>query len=229
MTDFTPRIDIRNLYDLFDMPVTEADCGKMCASHNSSGEPFCCDINQAVPAAWIQEWQYLQEQPQMWQTWNGKDGGVTPDEAEDLIASTPEHMCLLSCMGIAQCQRKYRAMSCRQFPFFPYINSRGEFLGLAYYWNFENTCWVLSHLDQVTAAYRKAFVQVYDQILAVWDAEFESYAICSEDAREYFAEQERRILLLHRYGGFYMIDSLTERMEAVNPEQLPRFGPYSNI
>ena len=50
---------------------------------------------------------------------------------------------MLACLGPAHCQRPFRAVSCRQFPFFPYISSSLRFIGLAHEWEFENTCWVM--------------------------------------------------------------------------------------
>jgi hypothetical protein len=44
--------DIRSLYDGFHSAIADLDCGKKCAPHNPSGKPFCCDICQALPAAY---------------------------------------------------------------------------------------------------------------------------------------------------------------------------------
>ena len=52
-------VDIRSLYDGFNSPIAKRDCGKKCAPYNTSGKPFCCDICQAVPAAYKSEWNYL--------------------------------------------------------------------------------------------------------------------------------------------------------------------------
>ena len=51
IADLEPA-DIRSLYDGFNYPIAEPDCGKKCAPYNPSGKPFCCDICQAVPAAY---------------------------------------------------------------------------------------------------------------------------------------------------------------------------------
>lgn len=234
-----PKINIRELYDRFDAPVTPFDCGQKCAPHNPSGKPFCCDICQAVPAAYYQEWEYLQPRTDLWHEWRGDEcsaepvGSADPAPAselihpDDLLAETPEHMLLLACKGPAHCQREYRAMSCRQFPFFPYITSQGDFIGLAYEWEFEPVCWVISNLGAVTDAYREEFVQVYDALFGGWPEEFESYAIKSEQMRLHFAALKRRIPLLHRSGSFYLLSPGSERLQRVPVERLPRFGPYA--
>lgn len=226
MTNFIPRINFRHLYDCFDVPVTEIDCGKMCAPHNPSGKPFCCDICHAVPVAYTNEWKFLEQGTDLWREWRGDKCANDPGDPADLRAQTPAHMLLLACKGPDLCQRPFRSMSCRQFPFIPYISSNDRFLGLAYEWRFEEACWVVSNLSAVTDAFRQAFVRVYDDLLAVWPDEYESYVACSEEMREYFAEKKRRIPLLHRAGGFYLISPESERMARVNPDQFRQFGPY---
>jgi hypothetical protein len=135
-------------------------------------------------------------------------------------------MVLLACQGAEHCQRKFRAVSCRQFPFFPYVTSDYRFIGLAYEWAFESTCWVISHLELVSASYRKEFVSLYDDLFSFIPGDFESYAIHSEEMRTSFAEQKRRIPILHRNGGYYLLSPLSERLLRIQPEQLSRFGVY---
>lgn len=224
--DTPPSLDFRPLYDRFDAPLTGIDCGTKCASHNPSGKPFCCDICQAVPAAYRQEWDYLRLNTDLWHIWRGDECLHDSTDPEELRAETPVHMLLLACQGPSHCQRPFRALSCRQFPFFPYISTDYHFIGLAYEWIFEPTCWVISNLGRVTDAYRAEFIRTYDKLFAQWQAEFDSYAILSDQAREYFASQRRRIPLLHRNGGYYRISPYSERMQCLPPERLPRFGPY---
>jgi hypothetical protein len=121
-------------------------------------------------------------------------------------------MLLLACKGPALCQREYRALSCRQFPFFPYITSTGRFIGLACEWEYEHICWVLNNLREVTPAYRNEFVSLYDRLFAVWEDEFEAYAIHSENLRAHYANRKHRFPLLHRNGGNYLVSPVSERL-----------------
>ncbi len=226
MAKFTPRLNLRQIYDRFDAPVTAFDCGKKCAPHNPSGKPFCCDICQAIPAAYQQEWEYLRQNTDLWHAWRGDECPEDPDDPAELLEETPEHMLLLACQGPAHCQRAFRAVSCRQFPFFPYVSSDYRFLGLAYEWEFEPVCWAISNLSAVTDTYRQEFIQTYDMLFALWQEEFESYAIRSEEMRAHFAAQKRRIPLLHRNGRDYLISPGSERLRRASPDQFRRFGPY---
>jgi hypothetical protein len=135
-------------------------------------------------------------------------------------------MLLLACKGPEHCVRRFRAMSCREFPFFPYITSDYRFIGLAYDWSFEPTCWVISHLGTVTEDYRREFVQAYDDLFSLWPEELDSYAALSEAMRDQFEGQHRRIPLLHRNGGSYLISPESEGLRRTLPERFPRFGPY---
>jgi hypothetical protein len=224
--DLTPE-HIRSLYEGFSSPIAELDCGKKCAPHNPSGKPFCCDICHAVPAAYKSEWRYLEPNTDLWHKWRGDEcGGTTRKAASGLKADTPKNMVLLACLGPSQCQRDFRALSCRQFPFFPYVTSNYRFIGLAYEWQFENTCWVISNLAQVTQKYREEFVHTYDRLFALFQEEFEQYAYHSELLRKQFAAQKKRFPVLHRNGKTYLVSPATERMKRVDPDHLPRFGAY---
>ncbi len=226
MSNRVPQLNILSLYDRFRVPVTALDCGLKCAPHNPSGKPFCCDICQAVPAVYDQEWEFLRQNTDLWHAWRGNECNEEPVNPAVLQAETPEHMLLAACRGPAQCQREYRAISCRQFPFFPYISSDDRFIGLAYEWAFEPVCWVISNLGAVTQAYRREFIQGYDEILALWPDDHESYTNLSEDMRQHFASQKRRIPILHRNGGSYLLSPTSERLRRVDPDRFPRFGPY---
>lgn len=215
MPDFDhqePKLHIRGLYNLFHSPVTEFDCGTKCAPNNPNGIPFCCDICQAVPAAYHQEWTYLKQNTDLWHVWRGDECTSDPEDPSRLLDETPPHMLLLACLGPARCQRDFRAMSCRQFPFFPYITSGGTFLGLACEWEFEKTCWVIQNLHTVLPAFRQEFVRVYDALFEVWEAEYESYWTRSEEIRAAYAAQKRRFPLLHRNGRNYLVSPRSERL-----------------
>lgn len=219
--------DVRDMYDDFSSSIASLDCGKKCASHNPSGKPFCCDTCHAVPAVYKSEWKYLEHNTNLWHEWRGDEcGDLTAKEITSIRSSTPRDMVLLACLGPSQCQREFRSLSCRQFPFFPYVTSDYRFVGLAYEWEFESQCWVIGNLSRVKRKYREKFVQTYDWLFSMFQTEFENYAFHSEQLRAEFAKRKRRIPLLHRNGKTYLISPLNERMSLVSPEELPKFKPY---
>jgi hypothetical protein len=220
-----PFEDIRRLYDRFNATVTGLDCGEKCAPFNPNGKPLCCDICHAVPAVYAAEWNYLQKNTDLWHPWRG-DECAHPEDTSRLQSETPDGMVLLACKGPALCQRNYRALSCRQFPFFPYVTEDYRFLGLTYEWEFEDPCWVISNLSRVTSTYRRQFIGFHDALFAQRQEIFDSYAIHSRRMREIYVDKRRRIPLLHRNDGFYLISPKSQRLKRVPADRLPRFGPY---
>ena len=219
--------DFREVYDSFDSSIAVLDCGKKCAPHNPGSKPFCCDICHAVPAAYKSEWEFLKRNTDLWHRWRRDEcGELSQKEKAKIESSTPAEMVLLACLGPSHCQRDFRALSCRQFPFFPYVTSDYRFVGLVYEWEFESKCWVISNLSRVTRKYREEFVCTYDHLFALFQDEFENYAFHSSRMRMEFVRRRRRIPLLHRNGKEYLISPSSERMRLSLPEKLPGFAPY---
>lgn len=223
-----PQMDFFKLYKTFHAPISDLDCGKKCASHNSNGVPFCCDICHAIPAAYNSEWEHLKKHTDLWHLWE-KDDCVSETSTQEVsIDNLPENMVLLTCKGVKHCQRPYRAISCRQFPFFPYVTADFRFIGLAYEWEFENQCWVISHLDQVSKIYRQEFTQTFDEIFNLWPEEMESYAVKSEEMRAVFIQKRYRIPILHRNGKNYLLSPRNENIRITSTKNFRVFNPYRN-
>ena len=214
------------VYHSFHAPISNLDCGKKCASFNPNGIPFCCDICHAIPAAYDSEWEYLQKRTDLWHLWKKEDCQSDKGTQEQVIEDLPDNMLLLACKGVQYCQRNYRAISCRQFPFFPYVSEDFRFIGLAYEWEFENQCWVISHLEQVSNAYRQEFVLTFDEIFNLWPEEMESYAIKSEEMREVFEQKRQRIPILHRNGKNYLLSPRNENLRISSVSKFRKFNPY---
>ena len=222
--------DVRALYDGFDAPIAALDCGKKCTPHNPSGKPFCCDICHAVPAAYTSEWDYMSGTTDLWHRYRGDECASAPDpEPAGPVTdkNLPSGMIPLACLGPSLCQRPNRVLSCRAFPFFPYISSDSRILGLAVEWEFESVCWVISNLSQVTDEYRATFLQTFDHLLALFDDVFDNYTYHSERLRAHYASKRKRFPLLHRNGGAYLVSPASERMRRVEPSQLPKYGFYT--
>ncbi len=213
---------IENIYARFDAPITKFDCGSKCSPYNERGVPFCCDTLHAVPNAYQAEWQYLQDNTDLWHLWLDDD----QEETARLLTETPDGMLLIECLGHQQCQRSYRSLTCRAFPFFPYIDSSNRFLGLSYYWEYEERCWVISHLDVVTPDYRDQFMGAYDHIFTIEPEELQNFGYHSQVMRQKFIEFQRLIPLIHHDGNAYLVNPEDEGLHPVDVGSLPKFGPY---
>ena len=225
MSPRIPSIDFRAASTRFNLPVVSFDCEHAAAPHNPSGKPFCCDICQAVPSAYHQEWRFLKANTDLWHIWRGDECLANPEDPQALAAETPDTMRLLACLGPAHCQREYRSLSCRQFPFFPYLTPEYAFLGLAYNWEFEDSCWVISNLGLVSPDYWASFVRFYDDFFSIWPHELEHYANRSEEMREVL-RPEPQYPILHREGGYYLLRPINGRLRSIDAARLPSYGVY---
>lgn len=210
------------LYTRFDEPVTDVDCGLKCAPYNERGVPFCCDPNHAIPTAYQEEWAYLQAHTDLWRLWQHTD----PRETQRLWAETPQYQVPIVCQGVAFCQRAFRSLVCRAFPFFPYISRQNELWGLTYYWQYEDRCWVINHLHRVRPQFVQAALEAYRILFRWYPQERENFAHHSQVMRRIFGRQGREIPLLHRDGRVYLVHPREETLRRVDPHQLPRHGFY---
>ena len=222
--------EIRKMYDDLSAEMTLIDCGRRCAPHNVGGKPFCCDIEIAVPTIFDEEWEFLKANTDLWFPWKWDrkrdDLEEARQEYEELLQETPDRMNLLECLGPEKCQREYRSFTCRQFPFFPYLNSDGEMLGLAYYEEYEEYCWVISNLDQVRPEYIFSFLKTFDTIFERVPDEKNNYQYHSMRMRDIYKKKRRAIPLLHRNGFSYKITPGNERMRRVPSNGFSKFGVY---
>ena len=221
-TSISTDLNFREIYSGFSAPIAHVDCGQYCAPYNELGVPFCCDIRHAVPTAYLAEWNYLRSSTDLWNIWHPDDEEL----ANELTQQTPSGQVLIACQGHEHCQRDFRSMTCRAFPFFPYITRQGKFIGLAYYWQYEDRCWVISHLDTVQPEFLKEFTAVYDGILSNMPEERDAFRSFSITMRRVFGRKHRAITLLHRNGNLYKISPGSGRMRKTAALRLAKYGPY---
>jgi hypothetical protein len=214
--------DFAAVYEHFQAPIAALNCGEKCAPYNEHGVPFCCDTKHAVPTAYQAEWNYLKGNTDLWHLWHSDD----PAESQQLQAQTPTGQVLIACQGYERCQRGFRSITCRSFPFFPYIDREGRFIGMSYYWDYEDRCWVISNLRIVSKQYRVEFIAAYDELFRRMPEELDNFQYHSAMMRRIFSRRKRAIPLLHRNGDVYKITPRNGRMRSVAIEKLPRFGPY---
>ncbi|NQS91801.1 MAG: hypothetical protein HQ574_05270 [Chloroflexi bacterium] len=224
MNNSPDRVSFRSLYQGFSLPLTRIDCGKKCGPFNDYGVPVCCDIQLLVPAAYDLEWRYLQDETDLWQLW------VDPEQNKnDLQNQVQVGQVLLACQGHQHCQRDYRTLTCRAFPFYPYLDSRGLFSGLAYYQEFREQCWIISNLDQVTQEYKNEFQTTFEKIFQLDPDSRENYQSYSQYVREEAALKGEKIILLDFSEGIFQVDPESEKLQKVDFDELDSFGPFGII
>lgn len=216
----TPAL-YKQIYDGFQAPISRFDCGQKCAPLNN-GEPVCCSTKDAVPVVDRAEWKLLKTRTKMWREW------VPTDAPGRALAADLEPLCLgIECNGAQHCERDNRSMSCRTFPFFPYVTREGEFVGLAYFWAFEHLCWVVNNLQIVDREYVRQFIDNYDKLFAADKDEFEGNKDQSAAARRVFTRWNRIIPLIGRDYEFYAVEPRTHVVRRAALSEFKRTEPYA--
>lgn len=213
------------LYECFQAPIAELNCGEKCAPLNEKGVPFCCDTQHIVPTAYQPEWEYLKSKTDLWHLFRSENN----PENNQLRAKIPPDQVLIECLGYIHCQRDFRSITCRAFPFYPYITRQDEFIGLSYYWEYEDRCWVISNLHVVSSRYRREFIKVYNNLFELMPKEIENFRHYSNVTRNLFSRRRRAIPLLHINQHNYKISPQTGRMRRFHIESIPKHGPYKII
>ena len=143
----TPE-DFARVYQMFQAPISRFDCGKHCSPLNG-GEPVCCTTDHAIPVVDRAEWDLLRGRTQLWRRYR------PTDRAGRAIVGDLHKSCLaIECKGVRHCERDNRTLACRSFPFFPYLDPKGDFIGLSIHWMFADRCWVISNFAVVDAELR---------------------------------------------------------------------------
>lgn len=212
----------KEIYATFNAPVSRFDCGKKCAPHNN-GEPVCCSTEHAIPIADKAEFELLRSRTDLWRRYKPTDA-----QARREIAGMHADCIAIECKGARHCERDNRTMACRAFPFYPYMDRKGEILGLTYFWAFEDRCWVISNMHVATREFIKECLTAYETVFAQDKLEYETNLRLSADMRRVFARSNKPIPLIGRDGGYFLIEPRTHVMRPVRPDEFPKFGPYKD-
>lgn len=217
----TPKKMYASIFKDFTASVVPVDCGEKCR-HLNDGIPICCDTDHAVPVMDRSEFKLLRSRSKLWRMYKPS----TPDGKE--IVDSLHHECVAAvCKGAAFCERDNRSLSCRAFPFFPFISKDDEFLGLAHYWDFEDRCWVISNMQMVTPEFIDEFHATYDLLFSEKPDEKDVFKDFSTNMRRVFSRKRRSIFVIERDHNFLEIKPKGKGMAKVSGDALPKFDPYN--
>jgi hypothetical protein len=219
MTTATPG-KYAAIYRRFEAAVTRYDCGRHCAPLNG-GEPVCCSTQSAVPVAHRAEFKLLQGRGDLWHRFKPYDAAT-----RRIVAELPKTCVAIECRGARSCERDNRSMSCRAFPFFPYITRAGEFIGLAYYWDFEDRCWVISNLGVVERGFVREFVAAFEDLFKFDPDDYDAFKEHSASIRRVFSRWRRPIPLIGRDGGYFKVLPHGGDVVPAKVEDFKAHGPY---
>ncbi len=212
--------DFKQIYDIFSAPVSRFDCGQYCAPLNG-GEPVCCSTDNAVPIVDRAEFALLQSRSDLWRPHRPTDAG-----GKEVVRDLHSSCLAVECKGARHCERDNRSLACRAFPFFPYLDRNGDFIGLSIHWTFADRCWVMSNLSVVDAEYRRQFVAAHELLFAKDPSEYELHREYSASLRRVFSRKRLAIPMIGRDGGLFKILPHGGKMVPSGAKEMPKFGPY---
>ncbi|MGH6961305.1 MAG: hypothetical protein ACREE7_12530, partial [Dongiaceae bacterium] len=208
--------DFARIYDRFQAAISRYDCGRKCAPLNG-GEPVCCSTGHAVPLVQKAEWRLLKSRSDLWHKFKPYDSATRK------IVDELHHSCTaIECKGVRHCERDNRSLACRAFPFFPYITHEGSFVGLAYYWDFEDRCWVISNMNVVDAEFVGEFVAAHEMLFVADPEEFDTFKQHSASMRRVFSRRGAAIPLIGRDGGYFNVLPKSGKIVPADPATLPK-------
>ena len=225
MTDSNPDFTFKELYQEFSLPLSGIDCGEKCGPFNDYGIPVCCDIKLVIPSAYDLEWEYLRAETELWHLWQGS-GAI---EQEELIQDVQPGQQLLQCLGHHSCQRSYRSITCRAFPFYPYLDRAGDLLGLAYYREFRDQCWIISNLSVVTVEYKEQFQRTFEKLFQRYPDTKENFLHFSSYMRGQVADAGENLTLLDFSGRVFRVNPISEQVREISYRDLENYGPFGII
>jgi hypothetical protein len=183
-----PRITEKQLgrfYRLLSAKMIDFDCGKICAPKND-GIPYCCDNVSCVPILFREEFNWHQKNGKFWKRMPPVNKRIKKyiDESEDYYVFS-------KCPGVAGCKRTKRSLNCMMFPFEPYVNKKGEVLGLTQIDGDASDC-------PLTRKPKNAFNPLYiSNSIKFWKELFELYP---EEEELYINETKKRERRAKRKG-----------------------------
>jgi hypothetical protein len=190
---FTPD-QIEELLATLHAPVTDFDCGTLCAPDND-GVPICCDRDRVVPVLFRSEYSLLRERSDLWRPFRART-----EQQKTLREDMRGCDRLCECKGVAHCERDNRSLACRTFPFEPYLDHDGQLAGLVWNYDFEGVCPLVAAKYAIRADYIDQCLRMWGQAFAWSEDEWEFHFGHSESLRRSFGQKRRPIPVFTREG-----------------------------
>ncbi len=170
---------LRTWYQLLQPPMSDFDCGELCAPDND-GIPNCCDHEWTIPLLFHEEYRYQRKRSSFWRRYPRRTKQQR-EEAEE-FDSCHDYACL--CPGVAKCKRDKRALVCRLYPFMPYVDYRRNILGLTFIHGEASKCPLIDRPDWAPPAdYVKNSLRYWREVFEIFPDELEVFVDLSKKAR----------------------------------------------
>jgi hypothetical protein len=204
---FTPA-QIEELLATLTVPVTEIDCGTLCAPDND-GVPICCDKQRIVPVLYKKEYQVLRARSDLWRPFR-PETKQQEELGEDMRACDK----LCECKGVAHCERDNRSLACRTFPLEPYLDHDGELVGLVWNTDFDGVCPLVNSRYKVRRDYIEQAMAMWKKAFDWAPKEHQFYLEHSQTTRRSFGQKREKVPVFTPTG--------VKRMPTARPTRAPR-------
>jgi len=179
-----------SMYRYFTAPLCDINCGSLCAPENN-GIPVCCENEYHLPVLFSDELRWLRSKTNLWKKKPARTAAEKKEAAEIEVYITYAH-----CRGIDNCQRPFRSLTCRFFPFEPYIGKKGTFKGITWIYRSKDSCPLIKNKKlSINQAYIDQSITVWRKIFEYYPREFECYADESKKLRKKFKRKGRKIAI----------------------------------
>ncbi len=192
-----PRNNTKHAAELLNIltaPVTDFDCGTLCAPGNG-GVPVCCHAESVVPVLYKSEFEVLKRRTKLWRKYQPRTAhqrGLNKDMRScDMLAV---------CKGAEFCERDNRSIVCRTFPFEPYLDHDGVLAGLVYNFEYLGTCPLVGSKHKVLPEFVDQSMQLWDRMFDLWPTEQDFYFLISQTIRRSFGQRRKTIPVHTRTG-----------------------------
>ncbi len=176
---------LKRFYRLLSVRMTDFDCGSECAPENN-GLPYCCDREQVTPVLFRDEYRWHRKRGAFW-----KKMPIKTKKDKKLVEETCTYNVFSLCPGGESCRRTLRSLSCRMFPFEPFLDEKGTVTGLVYQDGENERC-------PLVGKPRHLYNQDYiSNAIRVWQELVDTFP---EEKEMYLRESRRRKRLVTRKG-----------------------------
>ncbi len=186
--------DIEYIYQHFNSTPAAHDCGQVCAPQND-GIPFCCDSEWLIPVMYEKEFAYLQGMTNLWKRFKPRT-----KQEQKLIEETDESAVFVECLGHTKCERQFRSVSCRLFPFEPYLDLQNNFLGLTYNYKLGKKCPLVDKPDIVSKEFISEQIEMWRYIFEKEPTELDVYHDQSIQTRRYASRMKKPLYIFTPEG-----------------------------
>ncbi|MFO1052292.1 MAG: hypothetical protein U1F36_08775 [Planctomycetota bacterium] len=204
---------VAELLGILTAPVTDFDCGTLCAPSHG-GIPVCCHGETIQPVLYRAEFALLRRRSTMWSRHRGQ--GVN-----DAAELRPCEM-FADCKGHTRCEREHRALSCRTFPFEPYLDHDDRLAGLVFVYDLMQLCPLIGSGHRIRDDFIEQCGRMFARLFEFDPDERELWAMQSRALRRSFGRAGAKIAVYRKDGVFPYPTSRESWRRARRRGEIPR-------